>query len=782
MANITLRQWAENIKQPVGRLIELMEKAGLPNRSADDTVSKEEQLRLVQSLKTNKPITRRRKTASQIKTQSKVAGAGTVSVEVRSTKTLGEKKAVKKKTAATVVASADAPTPATAVTSPRMSKPAAETLASVPAESAKKTLRPMVEPPLPAAPPSGERRELKVAQDKRGKRKARKKRIRPEKVVQPKRQEFEKPTAPVKRDIEIPDTISVGDLAQRMAVKSGELIKQMLDMGMMATINQTLDQDTATLIVEELGHTAKLVSGTNVEQALLADEPGGGGAVVPRPPVVTVMGHVDHGKTSLLDYIRKSQIADSEAGGITQHIGAYHVDTERGTVTFLDTPGHAAFTSMRARGANATDIVVLVVAADDGVMPQTEEAIEHARAAQVPIVVAVNKTDKEEADPEKIRSDLAQQEVVPEGWGGQNIFIDVSAKTGQGVDNLLEAILLQAEVLELKAAVDTPAGGIVIESMLDKGRGPVATVLVRQGRLKCGDIVLAGQEFGRVRAMLDENGNTLESAGPSIPAVVLGLSGAPAAGEEVRVMSSERKAREIAEFRNKKVREGKFAAQSAPITGENFFESMEEKSPESLNVLIKADVQGSAEALKEALSALSGEEIQNKIISSGIGGINESDVALAAAANGVIIGFNVRADAQARKIAQAEGVQIRYYNVIYEAIDDVRQIMSGMLEPEVRERIVGIAEVKDVFRSSRMGAVAGCQVVEGSVRRGSPIRVLRDNVVIYEGGLESLRRHKDDVNEVAAGTECGIAVKNYNDVKPGDSIEVYEQVKVQREL
>ena len=769
---VTLEQLAKTVKKPVEYLISQMEKAGLPGKSPGDSVSPEEKMQLIRFLKKSDSVTLRRKTHSQIKVQGKTAGAGTVSVEVRRKKTVPGGGRVKKQ-----APTEPSPAPKPAAPARKNAKPAGR-----PPASARQAEKPS-SAAAPATEKKEERRELRVAQDKRGKRKVRKKRVRPEKVIQPKKQEFERPTAPVRREIEIPETISVGELSQLMAVKSGQLVKEMIGMGMMATINQTLDQDTATLVVEELGHVAKPVSDTSVEESLLADEPAEEAVSAPRPPVVTVMGHVDHGKTSLLDYIRKSRVAEAEEGGITQHIGAYHVSAGNSAVTFLDTPGHAAFTSMRARGASATDVVVLVVAADDGLMPQTEEAIEHSRAAGVPIVVAINKIDKEGADPEKVKGDLAQKGVVPEAWGGQSIVVNISAKTGEGIDALLEAILLQAEVMELKAAVDVPARGVVIESELDKGRGPVATVLVRQGVLRKGEVLLAGQEFGRVRALLDENRRTRASAGPSVPVVVLGLSGAPAAGEEVRVVSSERKAREIAEFRGRKIREGKLASRSQPIISEDAFEQhFEGKQSPVLNVLIKADVQGSAEALTDSLRSLSGDEVENRIISSGIGGINESDVNFAAASGALVIGFNVRADAQARKVAQAEGVQVRYYSVIYEVIDDVRKIMSGMLKPEIRENIIGVAEVKEVFRSSKMGGVAGCQVMEGVVKCGNPIRVLRDNVVIFAGGLESLRRHKDDVDEVAAGTECGIAVKNYNDIRLGDNIEVYEQVEVQREL
>ncbi|MGD8828929.1 MAG: translation initiation factor IF-2, partial [Gammaproteobacteria bacterium] len=500
-----------------------------------------------------------------------------------------------------------------------------------------------------------------------------------------------------------------------------------------------------------------------------------------RPPVVTIMGHVDHGKTSLLDYIRRTKVASGEAGGITQHIGAYHVETDSGIVTFLDTPGHAAFTAMRARGAQVTDIVVLVVAADDGVMPQTVEAIQHARSAGVPIVVAITKVDKEDADPERVKSELAQQEVIPEDWGGDTMFVNVSAKSGEGVESLLESLLLQAEVMELKAVDSGPANGVVIESSLEKGRGPVATILVRKGRLNKGDMILAGQEYGRVRAMFDEAGQEVESAGPSMPVVILGLSGTPQAGDDVVTVADERKAREVALYRQGKYRDVKLARQQAAKL-ENVFSQMEEGETQTINLLIKADVQGSAEALNDALTQLSSDEVKVKVVASGIGGITESDANLAVASNAIVIGFNVRADAAARRIIADQGLDVHYYSVIYEAIDEVKRAISGMLAPEIKEEIVGLAEVRDVFRSPKIGSIAGCLVVEGYVKRSNPIRVLRDNVVIYEGQLESLRRFKDDVNEVRSGTECGIGVKDYNDVKVGDQIECYERVEVARSL
>ena len=590
---------------------------------------------------------------------------------------------------------------------------------------------------------------------------------------------FEMPTAPMKREVAIGETITVAELAQKMALKGSEVIKAMMNMGVMATINQPIDQDTAVLVVEELGHTPKTLKENQLESDLQGAA-GAGAQAAPRPPVVTIMGHVDHGKTSMLDYIRTAKVAAGESGGITQHIGAYHVETPRGIVTFIDTPGHAAFTSMRARGAQATDIVVLVVAADDGVMPQTIEAIKHAKAAGVPIIVAVNKVDKPEADPERVKQELTQHEVIPEEWGGSNMFVNVSAKVGTGIDRLLETILLQSEVLELAAPVDGLASGVVLESSVEKGRGPVATVLVKRGTLKVGDSVLAGQEFGRVRALFDENGKSVQSAGPSIPVQVLGLSGVPNAGDDLLAVESERKAREVALYRQGKFRDVKLAREAK--RGGDVFQQMEDGKASQVQVLIKADVAGSAEALRDALTNLSTDEVVVKIISSGVGGLTESDVNLAMASNARVVAFNVRADAAARSTIKDQGVDVRYYSVIYEAIDDVRAAMTGMLSPEVKENIVGLAQVKEVFRSSKFGQVAGSVVIDGYLRRNNPIRVLRDNVVIYEGALESLRRFKDDVNEVRNGTECGIAVKDYNDVRAGDQIECFERVTVERKL
>ncbi len=626
------------------------------------------------------------------------------------------------------------------------------------------------------------RKELHVARDVGGRRKKRKTTRRRSSVSVDSQHGFERPTEPVRREVEIPESIAVGELAQRMAVKGTEVIKQMMKMGVMATINQVIDQDTATLVVEEMGHIARPVSEAGREEEILKSlEQTVEGEPVPRSPVVTIMGHVDHGKTSLLDYIRRTKVASGEAGGITQHIGAYQVETDKGRITFLDTPGHAAFTAMRARGAQVTDLVILVVAADDGVKPQTEEAIEHARAAGVPIVVAVNKIDKPDADPERVRNELAAKEVIPEDWGGDTLFVNVSALTGEGVDKLLDSVLLQAEVLDLKAVAEGPAAGVVIESSLEKGRGVVATILVTRGQLKQGDTILVGQEYGRVRTMLDENGQPITQAGPSTPVAVLGLSGTPNAGDEMLVVENERKARELAQLRHSKSRDMKLAQQQAAKL-EDVFSQMQAGETQTVQVFIKADVHGSAEALRDALTNLSSDEVQVKVISAGVGGITENDINLAAASNAIVIGFNVRADASARTAIKETGVDVRYYSIIYEAIDDVRAAVSGLLAPEIREQIVGLAEVREVFKSPKLGDIAGCLVVDGYVRRSNPIRVLRDNVVIYEGELESLRRFKDDVNEVRAGTECGIGVRNYNDVRVGDQIECYERVEVARSL
>ncbi|MCW8888398.1 MAG: translation initiation factor IF-2, partial [Gammaproteobacteria bacterium] len=598
-----------------------------------------------------------------------------------------------------------------------------------------------------------EPQKLHVASDKSGRRK-KKGRGASRVVSAAPVHEFAKPTAPVVRDVSIPETITVADLAQKMTVKAAEVIKEMMKMGSMVTINQVLDQETASILVEEMGHNPVMLKDDSIEDDVLG-EVENAGEKVHRAPIVTIMGHVDHGKTSLLDYIRESRVASGEAGGITQHIGAYHVDTEHGMITFLDTPGHAAFTAMRARGAQATDIVVLVVAADDGVMPQTKEAVQHARAADVPLIIAVNKIDKEDSDPDRVKNELAQEDVIPEDWGGDTQFVHVSAKTGEGIESLLESILLQSEVLELNAVADGPAKGTVIESRLDRGRGAVASIMVQSGCLRKGDILLAGHEYGRVKAMSDENGKPIEMAGPSIPVEVLGLSGTPDAGESAIVVTDERKAREVALFRQGKFKDVKFANQQKAKL-EEMFSQMESGDVSTINIVLKADVQGSVEAISDALLKLSTDEVKVKIVARGVGGINESDAQLAGASNAIVFGFNVRADAGAKRVIDEQGLDLHYYSVIYDLIDEVKGAMTGMLAPEFKEEIVGLAEVRDVFRSPKLGAIAGCMVVDGTVKRNNPIRVLRENVVIYEGELESLRRFKDDVQEVKSGTECGI--------------------------
>jgi translation initiation factor IF-2 len=591
---------------------------------------------------------------------------------------------------------------------------------------------------------------------------------------------FQAPTEPIVREVHVPETITVADLAHKMSVKASEVIKVMMKLGQMVTINQMLDQETAMIVVEELGHRA-VAAKLDDPEALLVEGEANDAEQLPRPPVVTVMGHVDHGKTSLLDYIRRAKVAAGEAGGITQHIGAYHVETPRGVITFLDTPGHEAFTAMRARGAKATDIVILVVAADDGVMPQTKEAIAHAKAGGVPIVVAINKIDKPEANPERVKQELVAEGVVPEEYGGDSPFVPVSAKTGAGIDDLLENVLLQAEVLELTAPVDAPAKGLVIEAKLDKGKGPVATVLVQSGTLSRGDVVLAGSAYGRVRAMLDETSKATKSAGPSIPVEIQGLSEVPAAGEEVMVLQDERKAREIALFRQGKFRDVKLAKQQAAKL-ESMLEQMGEGEVKNLPLIVKADVQGSQEALVQALQKLSTDEVRVQIVHGAVGGISESDVNLATASKAVIIGFNTRADAQARKLAETNGIDIRYYNIIYDAVDEVKAAMSGMLSPEKREVVTGMVEVRQVFKVPKVGAVAGCMVTDGVVKRSSSVRVLRNNVVIHTGELDSLKRFKDDVKEVKQGFECGMSIKNFNDIVEGDQFEVFEVTEVARTL
>ena len=673
---------------------------------------------------------------------------------------------------------------------PDSTSPASDA-ASKPAR--KDSPRPPIREPGRSEPRRGERKgreerdrrkdrgELHVRSDRSGRRRSRPRRQIRRTVATQTQHIFERPTGPVVREVSVPEAITVGELAHAMSIKAAEVLKTLMNLGSMVTINQTLDQDTATLVVEEMGHIARPINTNALEEEVIAAAQTEDGETLPRAPVVTVMGHVDHGKTSLLDRIRSTEVAAGEAGGITQHIGAYHVETERGAVTFLDTPGHAAFTAMRARGSRVTDIVILVVAADDGVMPQTDEAIQHSKAAGVPIVVAVNKIDREDAQPERVMQELAGKDLVPEAWGGDTIFVNVSALTGERIDELLDAVLLQAELLEIRAPLKGPARGTVIESRLDRGRGPVATVLVQGGTLRRGEILLAGSEFGKIRGLVDERGQDVGAAGPSAPVEVLGLSAPPEAGDEAVVVPSERKAREIAALRQTRTREQRIARQQAAKL-ENVFSQMGKDEARTLNVVLKADVQGSAEALSDALHKLSTDEVRVNIVASGIGGIRETDVHLAIASGASIIGFNTRADTAARRLIEREGVGIRYFSVIYDVLDVVRDSLSGMLAPEIREEIVGLAEVRDVFRVRRFGAIAGCLVVEGTVRRSLPIRVLRDEVVIFEGELESLRRFKEDVAEVVSGTECGIGVRSYDDVKVGDRIEVFRRVETERSV
>jgi len=838
MADVTVAQFAEVLKVPVDKLLVQLEQAGIKVSGPTDRISDEAKLELLTHLRRShgqsnedagataapRKITLQRKQQSEIKLAGAAGRARTVNVEVRVKRTYVKRDVLEEQSKGGVE---DTETKKREVEEAarlererienerreaermeaenrrRIEEEAAARKAAeearraaeqrereqAEAEKAQRNRPGRVEPAAPVAPASDAdrdrrtrygRAELHVSTDASSRLK-KKKKVRERKAPfgMEVRHGFELPTAPVIREVAIGETITPQELAQKMAVKATEVIKAMMNMGVMATINQPIDQDTAVLVVEEMGHTAKILKENQLESDLQAAE-GETLEIVPRAPVVTVMGHVDHGKTSLLDYIRKTKVASGEAGGITQHIGAYHVQTPKGGVTFLDTPGHAAFTAMRARGAKATDVVVLVVAADDGVMPQTIEAIQHARAAGVPIVVAVNKIDKGTADPDRVRTELSKHEVIPEEWGGQNMFVDVSAYTGQGIDALLDAILLQSEVLELAAPLGGLASGLIIEASMEKGRGAVATVLVKKSTLRLGDPIIAGQEFGRVRAMFDESGKSVTEAKPSMPVLVLGLSGAPNAGDDILAVESERKAREVALYRQGKFRDVKLAKQAAAV-GDVFSQMTEEKAG-VIGVLIKADVQGSAEALRDALTKLSTEEVQVKVVASGVGGITASDVQLAAASKAMVLGFNVRADGGARDAVKETGVEIRYFSIIYEAIDDIKQRMSGLLAPEVREQIVGTAEVRDVFRSSKFGVVAGCLVIEGAVKRNNPIRVLRDNVVIFEGALESLRRFKDDVGEVRAGTECGIGVKNYQDVRVGDQIECYARVEVARAI
>ena len=832
MADVTVTQFADALKVPVDKLLTQLDEAGISVKGADDTISDDAKMELLNHLRRShgqqvggtgdaapRKITLKRKSQSELKLSGDKGRSRTVNVEVRRKRTYikrdvleGEAKQRQEELERQRQAEIDAKEAEAqarqreeedrrskleeekreaeeAARRAEQEREAAEKAAREAAaqaekarvEQAERDRREREARAKAQQPTKYGRKELHVTEGKGGKRKQRRKPDRRRAAVNVESQHgFERPTAPVIREIEIPDTITVAELAQKMAVKAPEVMKTLMGMGAMVTINQAIDQDTAILLVEEMGHTARALAETAVDDDILApaDE---SGDEVSRKPVVTIMGHVDHGKTSLLDYIRRTQVAAGEAGGITQHIGAYKVKTDKGEMTFLDTPGHAAFTAMRARGAEVTDIVILVVAADDGVMPQTIEAVQHSKAAGVPIIVAVNKIDRENADPERVRSELATHEVIPEEWGGDNMFINVSAHTGEGVDALLEAVLLQAELLDLKAIAAGNARGVVVEASLEKGRGTVATILVQSGTLKTGDAIIAGEEYGRVRSMHDENQKTLKEAGPSTPVVVLGLSGAPAAGDDVAIVDDDKRAREVADYRKTKSRDVKLAQQQAAKL-EDVFSQMSAGEVASVQLLIKADVHGSAEALSESMTKLSSDEVKVQVVASGVGGITETDINLAAASNAIIIGFNVRADAAAREAIKESGVDLRYYSIIYEAIDDVKAAVSGLLSPEIREQIVGLAEVREVFRSPKLGNVAGCMVVDGYVRRSNPIRVLRENVVIYEGELESLRRFKDDVNEVRAGTECGIGVKNYNDVKTGDQIECYERIEVARTL
>ena len=842
MADVTVSQFAEALKVPVDKLLAQLDQAGISVAGADDYISEDAKLELLTHLRRSHGsgtaaagssptrITLKRKTQSELKLASTQGRSRTVNVEVRVKRTYVKRDVLEEQNRAAQeqidaqrreVEAAQEASAAKAelerreresmesanrrlieeeqarVRAQEEARRQSEARAQEEAERQRRgpTEPRREEPARPAHPPVREKGDFRAAEESRPKfggrqelhiagdvsaRHKKKKRLKARTAVadaEP-RHGFEKPTAPIKRDVTVGETVVVSDLAQRLSVKATEVIKVLMNMGVMATINQTIDQDTAILVVEELGHTATAFKEEHIEADLQAVD--AELVAETRAPVVTVMGHVDHGKTSLLDYIRRTKVASGEAGGITQHVGAYHVETPRGMVTFLDTPGHAAFTAMRARGARVTDVVVLVVAADDGVMPQTIEAIQHARAAAVPIVVAVTKIDKPEADPERVRNELAKQEVIPEDWGGQNMFVNVSARSGAGIDQLLEAILLQAEVLELKAPRGGPATAFVVEASMEKGRGAVVTALVKRGTLKRGDYILAGSEFGRVRAMFDEAGNPVEQAEPSVPVVVLGLSGAPNAGDELLVVENERRARDVASHRLGKTRDVKLAKQGA--RSEDVFSTLGEAKASQVGVLIKTDVQGSAEALRDALSKLSTDEVAVRIIASGVGGITASDVQLAAASRARIIGFNVRADSGAREAVKETGVEIHYYSIIYEAIDDIKQLMGGLLAPEIKESIVGVAQVREVFRSSKFGVVAGCLVTEGTVKRNNPIRVLRDNVVIFEGALESLRRFKDDVGEVRAGTECGIGVKNYQDVRVNDQIECYTRTEIVRTI
>lgn len=845
MADVTVKQLAQVVGIPVARLLSQLQEAGVSVVDEQQVVNEEQKRALLNHLKngtgretnlTPERITLRRKSVSQVTVGHDVHSGKTVNIEVRKKKTYVKRSSLPEEPIAveeaieetidqaedTALETEQAITPEPIeVTSEQIDETSALASDVEVTNDTVDVLLPIAEPANPQvltqtdeekAQKANKKKQLVKEEGdgiksefKKGKKKSKylptiieenehegaygkrknKKRRPNEKSDKYREAEvalthgFAMPTTPVVREVMLPETISVADLAKRMSVKAAEVIKIMMGLGAMATINQVIDQETAAIVVEEMGHVARMLKDDAIEHTL-GDELSKGSVTESRAPVVTIMGHVDHGKTSLLDYIRRTKVAAGEAGGITQHIGAYHVSTPKGNITFLDTPGHAAFTAMRARGAQATDIVILIVAADDGVKPQTIEAVQHAKAASVPIIVAINKMDKPGADPERVMNELSGHEVIPEAWGGDTMFVNISAKSGLGIDELLDAILLQSEVLELTAHTDGAAKGVVIESRLDKGRGPVATVLVQAGTLRKGDIILAGFQYGRIRALVNDSGTLVDTAGPSMPVEVLGLSAIPHAGDEAIVVPDEKRAREVALFRQGKFRDVKLARrQKTSIEG--FLENMTATEMKTLNVVLKADMQGSVEAIADALVKLSNDEVNVGVIASGVGGITESDVHLAIASHALLIGFNVRADSGAKRLAEIESVPLHYFSVIYDIVDQVKGALSGMLSPQFKEEIVGIAEVRDVFRSPKLGAIAGCMVIEGVIKRNNPIRVLRDNVVIYEGTLESLRRFKDDVAEVRQGIECGIGVKNYNDVKSGDLIEVFETIEIKRE-
>ena len=811
MTDITVKEFSKTVGLPVARLIDQLQLAGVNKKDENDLISDEEKMQLLDYVRNNQ-VTKKTEVKKEVENPEEIIDDNN-DLGKQKTKTVVRKKKVfsKKNNQVTeklepkkVEDNQDDPT----AEEDLKNKEDVSVEDSTKKIEEETTIENIVEEPKSnnesenankkkkkksktkfineeksnvVVKSKSRRKKIHISDENRVVRRKSSKKSKSDSNVDDKHQ-FEKPTEPVIHTVELGEFISVSEIASAISVKSAEVIKVLMKMGVMATINESLDQDTATLLIEEMGHKAKSIDYENIEKNLLTIEPDNKYDLESRPPAITIMGHVDHGKTSLLDYIRASRVASGEAGGITQHIGAYQVETQHGLLTFLDTPGHAAFTSMRARGANCTDIVILVVAADDGVKPQTIEAIQHSKAAGVPIIVAVNKIDKEGANIENVKTELTNYEIIPEEWGGENIFVEVSAKEGTGIDNLLESISLLSEVLELKAISKGSATGVVLESALDKGKGATATILVQKGCMNTGDNVLCGKEFGRIRAMIDQNGKRIDKATPSTPVVILGLSGAPEVGDEVLSAVNDKKIRDIAEFRKTKIRDNKFASQYQAPTLDNMFSNLKKGEIPSFNILLKTDVQGSSQAICESLLKLNTDEVIVKIISSSAGAINESDIALAEASNAMILGFNVRADSQARRTVEEKKIDLRYYSIIYDLIDDVKAGMSGLLSPETKEEILGLAEVKDVFKSSAMGAVAGCQVIDGVMKKGNPIRVLRDNIVIYEGELESLRRHKDDVKEVKLGTECGIAVKNYNDVKPGDNIEVFQRIEVARKI